>query len=81
MFPELVGKVIPVLRDCRVKYKKAALKSITAYPRATDEAVALFKEQLARKGRASIAVDVEVRDTENTITCIGAFNWFIQRVE
>jgi len=46
-FPDLAGKVIPVLR----------------------------------KGRASITVNVDIKDTEGTLTCIASYNWFIQKLE
>ena len=38
LFPELVEKVIPVLRDATVKFKKPAVKNIIAYPSMPDEA-------------------------------------------
>ena len=37
LFPELAGKVIPILRDASVKFKKPAVKNIIAYPSITDE--------------------------------------------
>ena len=37
LFPDLVGKVIPVLRDASIKFKKPAVKTIIAYPSISDE--------------------------------------------
>ena len=34
-----------------------------------------------KKGRASISVDVEIKDIENTVTCVGKFNWFVQSIK
>jgi acyl-coenzyme A thioesterase PaaI-like protein len=81
LFPELVGKVIPVLRDSQIKFKKPAIKTISAYPMVADDVILKFKEQFESKGRSSILVNVEIKDSENLITCSGSFNWFIQRIE
>jgi len=79
-FPELVGKVVPVLRDSQIKFRKPALKSITAFPTISSEAEQKFKEQLSKKGRASISVNVEVKDSDGTKTSTGVFNWFVQQI-
>jgi acyl-coenzyme A thioesterase PaaI-like protein len=79
-FPELVGKVIPVLRESRIKFKKPAIQSIIAYPEVSDDAITNFREQFSRKGRALISVKVTVKDIESITTCIGEFSWFIQSV-
>jgi len=81
LFPDLPGKVIPVLRESKIKFKKAATNNIQAYPAVPDETRSKFVEQFSKKGRASISVDVVVKDTENTITCAGTFGWFIQSIE
>lgn len=80
LFPELAGKVIPVLRDASVKFKKPAIKNILAYPSITDEAKEKFNTQFLNKGRASITVDVDIKDTEGTITCTTSYNWFVQKI-
>jgi len=79
-FPELVGKVIPVLRDSSIKFKKPAQKSITAHASITDEAIDKFRTQLAKKGRALISVSVAVKDSEEVVTCVGTFSWFVQSI-
>lgn len=81
LFPELVGKVIPVLRDATVKFKKPAVKTILAYPSVADEAVEKFSAQLNQKGRAIISVAVDIKDIENTVTCVASYNWFVQKLE
>ena len=80
-FPELAGKVIPILRDSPVKFRKPATKAITASPSVSDEAISRFREQFEKKGRSSISVNVELRDAEGVVTCTGVFNWFVQRIE
>ncbi len=81
LFPDLVGKVVPVLRDATIKYKKPAAKNIIAYPSISNEAREKFDTQFSKKGRASISVDVDIKDIENTVTCIATYNWFIQKIE
>lgn len=78
LFPELVGRVVPVLRDSSVKFRKPAISAITAHATVSDDAASRFMEQLSRKGRSSIPVEVELKDAEGVVTCTGTFNWFVQ---
>lgn len=80
-FPELLGKVIPVLRDSQIKFKKPATKSIIAVASVSSGSIQKFNDQISKKGRASISVDVEIKDIENTVTCVGKFNWFVQIIK
>ena len=80
LFPELVGKVIPVVRDAKVKFKKPAVKNIVAYPSITEDEIKKFNTQFANKGRASITVNVEIKDSENTVTCVASYHWFVQKI-
>ena len=80
LFPELIGKVVPILRDAKVKFKKSAVNNIIAYPSISDEEKEKFNLQFSRKGRSSITVDVELKDSEGTLTCITSYNWFIQKI-
>ena len=79
-FPELVGKVVPVLRDSHIKFKRPADSAITAHASMSDEASQSLMAQLERRGRGSIEIGVEIRDASNKITCTGLFNWFIQSI-
>ena len=81
LFPELVGKVIPVLREASVKFRKPAVNNIIAYPSMTDEAKDKFNLQFTNKGRASICIEVEIRDIENTLTSTASYNWFVQKID
>ncbi len=80
LFPDLAGKIIPVLRDSQIKFKKPATSLIIAYPEVSTENIEKFSQQFLKKGRALISVKVTVKDTENTTTCIGDFSWFIQKL-
>jgi len=80
-FPELVGKVVGVLRGSTVKYKNPATKTVTAHAFVEGEQKIKFISQLEKKGRASIVVKVELRDTSDVITMQGEFSWFVQKLE
>lgn len=81
LFPELVDNVVPVLRDSRLKFKSPAKSKVSAYASASEKSVAKFTEQFAHKGRALITVDVDVKDTEGTVTSFGFFRWYIQNID
>lgn len=53
LFPELVGKAVPLLRESHIKFKKPASSTIFAFPTVSEEAVAAFKEQFGKKQRSS----------------------------
>jgi acyl-coenzyme A thioesterase PaaI-like protein len=78
LFPELEGKVVPVLRDAQMKYKKPAVEKIIAFSSANEESIEKFKTQFEKKGRGTLQIDVEVKDINNMLTCQGSFTWFIQ---
>lgn len=78
LFPDLVGKVVPLLRESQTKFKHRADSTVYAFPTVSEEAVAAFKEQFGKKQRSSITVDVEIKDSHDVITAVAAFKWFIQ---
>ncbi len=77
-FPDLAERVIPVLRDSQIRFKRPALKDVVAEAMISEEAVEKFRQQFERKGRSTITVDVEVKDCEGSVTCAAVFNWFVQ---
>ena len=78
LFPELDGKVIPVLRDANVKYRKPALKKIIAFASVNEENLKKFKEQFSKKGRGLIEIGVDVKDIDDVCTTSAVFTWFVQ---
>ena len=78
LFPELEGKVLPVLRDAQIKYKKPALEKIIAISSTDDESVEKFKSQFDNKGRGSLQINVEVKDINDVLTSQATFTWFVQ---
>jgi len=80
-FPELVDKVVGVLRGSSVKYKNPATTSIYATATLEDSVKEKFLMQLERKGRAGISIKVELRDANEVITMVGTFDWFIHKIK
>lgn len=81
LFPELADRVIPILRDACIKYKKPATKNIIAYPSIHQDNADKFKQQFNNKGRGSITVNVTLKDSDDTLVCSAEFNWFVQEIE
>jgi len=80
LFPELDGKVVPVLRNAEIKYKKPAIEKIFAYASCDEEAIEKFKAQFLKKGRGSIEVSVEIKDINGLVTTQATFSWFVQKL-
>jgi len=78
LFPELEQKVIPLLREAQIKYKKPATQKIIAYSFVKEEDVEKFKQQFAKKGRALLQIRVEIRDSEDILTCEARYTWYVQ---
>lgn len=81
LYPELVGKVIPVIRETKIKFRKPALGTASAISTVSDDIRAKFEEQFSKDGRGFISIDVKVRDMDEGLTCTGTFLWFIQRID
>jgi acyl-coenzyme A thioesterase PaaI-like protein len=78
LFPELEQKVIPLLREAQIKYKKPATQKIIAYSFVEEADVEKFKQQFAKKGRALLQIRVEIRDIEDVLTCEARYTWYVQ---
>ena len=78
LFPELEGKVLPVLRDAQIKYKKPALERIIAYSFSNEDDIEKFKSIFDKKGRGSIQINVEIKDINDVLTSQASFTWFVQ---
>lgn len=77
-FPDLAGKVTPVLRKAEVKYRHAATSDLTAVANVEDEVLVKFERQFRQKGRALILITVELTDLTGQQTATGQYEWFIQ---
>lgn len=63
-----------------MKFKRPAQSNILAKAQldaATREALEL---QLNKKGRATIAVPVEIAGQEGNITLTGSYEWYVQKI-
>jgi len=80
LFPELEEKVVPLLRDANIKYKKPALEKIVAYASIDDTSLEKFKLHFDKKGRGSINVKVQIKDINEVLCSEGEFGWFIQKI-
>ena len=76
-FPDLADKVVPVLREANIKYKRQATSNLIAYASTTDTAEEKFLQQFEQKGRGSIQVDVEVKDSSDVLISLAHYSWFI----
>ena len=79
LFPNYIGKVIPLLRSSSVKFKAPATSSVWAKASLSCEAQEKFLAQFEKKGRAIVTVHVELRDEKEVVTMEGEFKWFIER--
>ena len=80
LFPDLVGKVVPILRESNIKYKKPALTKIKAFASVDDASKEKFNEQFEKKGRALLEVSVEVVDADSNVVANASFVWFVQKI-
>ena len=80
-FPELENKVIALLRGSTVKYKHPATTNIYAIASVDEVAKEKFETQFLKKGRASITIAVELRDSNEVVTMVGEFTWFVQSIK
>lgn len=78
LFPALKGKVLPLLREANIKYKRPANESIQAFASTTPENIEKFKQQFEKKGRASLQVVVDIKDSNGALSSQANFTWFIQ---
>ena len=80
LFPELEGLVVPLLRDSTMKYKKPATSKLTAYSFVDEELIEKFKVQFGKKGRGSLSINVELKNSDGVCIAQGTFGWFISKI-
>ena len=79
-FPHFANSVVPLLRKSDTKFKRPATSKIKAKADITLEVKEIFEQQLEKKGRATIAVPVEITDEGGNITMVGIYEWFVQKI-
>jgi len=80
LFPELVGNVIPVIRETKIKFRKPALSRISAHSSIDDDSLRQFRGRFYKNGKGFISIDVKVSDLEGNVTCSASFLWFLQKI-
>ena len=80
LFPEFKGKVVPLLREAKIKYKKPALEKITAHSIVSQEEIEKFKNIFDKKKRGTITVTVDIKDINQVVTSQATFTWFVQAI-
>jgi acyl-coenzyme A thioesterase PaaI-like protein len=80
VFPKYKGTFVPLLRSSSVKYKTPVTTEVYAIAHASKESLEKFEAQFLKKGRASISVFVELRDSDDVLTMVGEFGWYIQEI-
>lgn len=77
-FPQLDGRALAVVRTFSGKFRGAGRGILRAAATIAGEARANFAGDLERRGRGSVAVDVEVHDANGATTLAATFDWFVQ---
>jgi acyl-coenzyme A thioesterase PaaI-like protein len=79
LFPDLADKIIPLLRESSIKYKKQAKSTLRSEVSVLD--IEKFKAIFWKKSRASVVANVKVFDNEDDLVCEGSFKWYIQMLD
>ena len=79
-FLHLTDSVVPLLRKSELKFKRPAQSTILAKAYLSPKIKEDFEHQLKKKGRAIIAVPVEIVDQQGNITLTGTYEWYVQKI-
>jgi acyl-coenzyme A thioesterase PaaI-like protein len=79
MFPALEGRVVPLLREGSMKYRKPVQDTVHAEADVREDVLEKFEMMFAKKGRGSITVTVVLKDKEGSVCAAGEFVWFVQK--
>ena len=69
---------MPIFRSSKTKFKQLSKNSIVAFASINDTTKSKFEEQLNKKSRTNITIDVKLVDSDGIETFNGKFNCFIQ---
>jgi acyl-coenzyme A thioesterase PaaI-like protein len=72
-------QVFAVLRTSSVKFRKPAHGELRAAARFLDTDPETLSAELESRGRALVAILVEVADTRGVVTMTSRFDWFLQQ--
>jgi acyl-coenzyme A thioesterase PaaI-like protein len=71
--------ILPVVRRSEIKFRKPANGRLIARSKVDADQVEAFFKTLKERGRASIAVSIEIVDESNVTTATATFEWFVQK--
>jgi acyl-coenzyme A thioesterase PaaI-like protein len=75
-----IDSIVPVVRRLDAKFRKPAKGSVISSASVSPNAFTQLDSELATKGRALIAVSVELHDESGIHALSATVEWFIQRV-
>lgn len=79
-FGATAAEYAAVVRHADIKFRRPASGELTTRASAEPGEAERFLETLTRRGRASIAVRVQVFGADGNTTLESAFEWFAQRI-
>ena len=77
-FPDLVGHVVPLLRESRIKYVQQAQGELVSKVLLEEAEKQKILQTLMSRRRAVVTVAVDVSERDGNTTCSGEFKWFVQ---
>ena len=80
-FGDVGFPVVPVVRRMEAKFRKPAQGGVSAVATLPVEARAEFRAALTSKGRALVAVNVDVHDESGTHALSATVEWFVAKRE
>ena len=75
-----IDGIVPVVRRLEAKFRKPAKASVSSSASVSPNAFTELDNELATKGRALIAVSVELHDESGVHALSATVEWFVQRV-
>ena len=77
-FPDLVGHVVPLLRESRIKYVHQSQGELVSKVLLEEAEKQKILQTLMSRRRAVVTVAVDVSERDGNTTCSGEFKWFVQ---
>ena len=76
-FSYLEGKIVPIFRKSETKFKQMSQENIIAFASIDEAHRDKLKQQLEKRGKSNIIIDIQLIDSQNIVTFEGTFHWFI----
>ena len=79
-FPSLQEQTVAVVRRAEIKYSKPVNSTLTAFPYIEKADEQKLLQQMSSKGRALLAVHVELKSESGEIATYAVYHWFITKL-